>query len=265
MENNLDRLFRNKLSDHKVTPSNESWEKLNSQLSQARWSRAQKRLAIAASVLLFMSLIGVAYNYLDTHKSVENSVVSEKVESASGNSEMTEPQPEPQLALNNAKEVNGAEASVSENQPMQIIDAGQKKKHSEHMQDKTEYPAANSTTSPENVTETPLLAQLVMESTDNSTVASLETAAESAVTNSPAEIHSSPEPMTVTITYKANKNSRLVASQRNNIIQEGIEKITGFAEERVFTDELKTKLRNTTGDVLALNFGKLINKQNKEN
>ncbi|MDZ7608342.1 MAG: hypothetical protein U5K79_22785 [Cyclobacteriaceae bacterium] len=267
MENNLDRLFRNKLADHKVTPSDNAWEKLNSQLRQARWHMTQKRLAIAAAVILFMSVIGVTYYYLDTQKSAENPVIAKKVDSYSGkpaNEALTEIVQDSQSTINEIAQVNEGVSETVVKPAVPAIETVAKKNHPEPIAEKTEDSETNFHAPQETMEESPLVAQAIMESPETSKIPASETVEDVAVISTPVEIPSIQEPMTVTITYKANKNSRLVASQKANVIQEGIEKITGFAEERVFTDELKTKLRNTTEDVLALNFGKLINKQNKE-
>ncbi len=265
MENNLDQLFRNKLSGHQVTPSGDSWEKLHSQLSHARGARMQKRLAIAASVIFFMSVIGVAYYYLDTQNSVENPMVSEKVDTTTSNSEIAETIPEPLISLKESKNVNDNELDISKEQRVQITDAGQKKNYPKSIQSNTELSEVNTSIPAETNDDFPLLAEVTNENLLETTSMVAESQAETTAESTLIEIQPPSEPLTVTITYKANKNSKLVTSQKTNVIQEGIEKITGFAEERVFTDELKTKLRNTTGDVLALNFGKLINKPNKEN
>jgi uncharacterized protein YbcV (DUF1398 family) len=64
--------------------------------------------------------------------------------------------------------------------------------------------------------------------------------------------------------YKADANSTLVVSNNRNILDKGINKITKFSDEHIVTDQVKTKLRNTKDDLLALNFGKLLNKSNKD-
>jgi len=68
----------------------------------------------------------------------------------------------------------------------------------------------------------------------------------------------------VKIIYKANQDSELVASGKQTLINKGINKITNFTDEHLLTAERKTKLRNTKEDLLALNFGKLLNKSNKD-
>ena len=68
----------------------------------------------------------------------------------------------------------------------------------------------------------------------------------------------------IKIIYKANQNSKLVASSKQTILDKSINKITEFSDEHLLTAERKTKLRNTKDDLLALNFGKLLNKSNKD-
>jgi hypothetical protein len=68
----------------------------------------------------------------------------------------------------------------------------------------------------------------------------------------------------ITVIYKANHNSELVASRETGVLNKGIKKITKFSDEHIVTDEVKTKLRNTREDLLALNFGKIINRSNKD-
>ena len=48
------------------------------------------------------------------------------------------------------------------------------------------------------------------------------------------------------------------------VLDKGIKKITKFSDERIITDQVKTKLRNTKEDLLALNFSKILNKSNKD-
>ena len=68
----------------------------------------------------------------------------------------------------------------------------------------------------------------------------------------------------VRVVYKANQDSKLVASEKQTLIDKGINKITEFSDEHLLTSTRKTKLRNTKEDLLALNFGKLLNKSNKD-
>jgi len=68
----------------------------------------------------------------------------------------------------------------------------------------------------------------------------------------------------IRIVYKADDNSDLVASNSKTLIDKGIKKLTQFSDEHIITDQVKTKLRNTKDELLALNFGKIINKSNKQ-
>ena len=261
MENKLDQLFRNKLSDHKVNPSEASWEKLSSHLNKARWRRTQSRLAIAATFIVIMTVIGVAYHYLDDQKNDLNPVISENAVHLLGDHKKTNPTQNNQqtiISQNETTQTIESKQEINEMQPAVITRpevAEIKSKEHEQEQSVTPHQLEIKETQ-----ELPVLAETVAE------------AQEEAINPDPkdsesevlAQVQSTSEPLTVTITYRANKNSKLVESQKNNILNAGLDKIAGFAEERILTDELKTKLRNTKEDVLALNFGKLINKQNKE-
>jgi hypothetical protein len=68
----------------------------------------------------------------------------------------------------------------------------------------------------------------------------------------------------ITVTYKASQNSELLAKKETGVLNKGIKKISRFSDEHIITDEVKTKLRNTREDLLALNFGKIINRSNKD-
>lgn len=261
MEENLDQLFRNKLSGHKVNPSAESWEKLESQLSWARWGRTQKRLAVAASLMLLMSVVGVAYYYLGTQKNVENPVLSENVEPDFGNTEVNETPVETQVTVNPTEQLIETDANISNTQAFQVAEAEQLNNQSESVQQPTALLVENVTVESN---DSPLMVAVINETPLNDASTTIEGQDVMNAETTPEAMLIEEEPLAVTIIYKANKNSKLVTPQKVGVIQEGIEKITGFAEELVKPEEIKTKLRNTTGDLLALNFGKLINKPNKE-
>ena len=56
MENNLDKLFKDKLSLHEEIPSLKAWDQIQDQLAANKKKVWGRRLAIAASILLFASL-----------------------------------------------------------------------------------------------------------------------------------------------------------------------------------------------------------------
>ena len=66
MENKLDKLFKDQLSKHGEIPSPQAWDQIHGQLVSKRRKVWGKRLAIAASILLFATAGFFGYRALNT-------------------------------------------------------------------------------------------------------------------------------------------------------------------------------------------------------
>lgn len=275
MEERLDKLFKDKLGGHKVPPSEHAWGQINDQLSSNRKNKWARHLAVAASILLLISAGIVTYNYIDQVQPASPAIS----ESKSVETPSAENQFDNQALLNEANsdiEIPQLEEEIIEVEEPVLIE-----KSSDHPQEKTEIDqqpilavAQNEEVENQEVT-VHITTEYLQEIEQNETEILL-------ADNVPTETEASPEPSEtnlkneeleilpeektypkVKITYKASTDSELVASNRN-LIDKSIKKITKFSDERIMTDEVKTMLRNTKDDLLALNFGKLLNKSNKD-
>jgi cytoskeletal protein RodZ len=74
MEKRLDQLFKDKLSEHKETPSANVWEKINSQLRHKNKLVWKKRLALAASLVLLISVGIAAYFFIEEATTIPETV-----------------------------------------------------------------------------------------------------------------------------------------------------------------------------------------------
>jgi hypothetical protein len=261
MEERLDQLFKEKLDSHKVEPSAHAWERLNNQLSGKRKYRLAKRLAIVASFLLLLSAGVVGYRYLN-RIAPESTVVSQNKSEKEPQKEIVEPK---KTERNSDPEISSI-------------------KKPENIPDSHEQPQTVTTDKKEvikkNIAPTPMT-QKEMAPIEQTIDTEVETNNSDLALNSeesslPAENEIEPQDNTnnviekettypkIRIIYKADDGSELVADNGGNVFDKGIKKITRFSDEHIITDEVKTKLRNTKEDLLALNFGKLLTKSNKD-
>ena len=280
MENRLDELFRNKLSGNRIEPSEDAWNKLNDGLARKRKKKLVARLAVAASLALICTFIFIDY------KSKENSPV-ESTGSLADNPETVDKNAmqtpafthvddavskNPETTLNSENqtikdaEIDGYDQELAQN-TAEI--SGKKKFQEESMADNQLTKEENLSAEAEdelNQTEEPILAQLKVENNEE-----LVDQPDEKLVDLPEEqsmvAKADREYAPIKIVYKASKNSALVEDNSKGLIEKGINKITRFSNEHVVTTEVKTKLRNTKDDLLALNIGKLLNKSsnNAEN
>ncbi len=276
MENKLDKLFRDKLSAHKEIPSMDAWIRINEQLTSKKKKVWSKRLSIAASIILLVGLGYIGIRSLDFVTSHNTEMSSKSIKpSTIAAPELTDNQ-----TNNPEKNDNRTSVEVDKNQTSQVV-ADMKtiqKKAEKPSELKTEAIAQNSKVPGVAVpdmenkiakvdnkkSDLVVSNEEVIQSIDPYEEVLAENNQVSAQEEKSVEVAEAKTFPQVKIIYKAGKQSELVESGRKNILDKGITKITEFSDEHLLTAERKTKLRNTTEDVLALNFGKLINKSNRE-
>lgn len=274
MEERLDRLFKDKLANNKIAPSANAWEQIHGQLKNKKQNTWTKRLAIAATLLLFASASFIGYNYinglkqdaplvsssLDTetnensdpqniapkNSEEHNSVTEQKTESSDNSTEANDG--DSKIILAEVATESGEETSLLE--PVQLPEITAQEKL-----------ATLSEAVPLQDVEQKLEPELM--DSENTLHQGIEEMEEPVMV---AEATLKPQKSypKVSIIYKADANSDLVASNNRNLLDKGIKKITKFSDEHIVTDQVKTKLRNTKDDLLALNFGKILNKSNRD-
>jgi hypothetical protein len=272
MENKLDNLFKDQLSKHEETPSPQAWDQIQDQLTSKRTSLWSRRLAIAASIILIATVGFLGY------RSLSSIQVEDSMEVTASTKEIREYQApiETESEESTSKQilVDKDEAETIR----QIVADTHIEEENINMEKSIQPMDVNIERSSSLVSEVQAVEQLdqMVESTDG-----IEEITEAAVTLDEvtetvlAEQITIEEPIEtsvekrktypkVRVVYKANQDSKLVASEKRTIIGKGINKITEFSDEHLLTSARKTKLRNTKEDLLALNFGKLLNKSNKD-
>lgn len=284
MENRLDQLFRNQLFKHLEEPSPQSWDQIQEQLTSRRRAIWMRRLVVAASITLFAVVTFFAYrslNMLPTDPSIE--VVD--AESARGNDpevRSTDTVTSSRETLNQEEKVANAinpidtesHSAAPESNDNSVIDPIEQEENSRVLAEAADKPIALEEEETENdlekvddskIEEPAAHAELPLELDADVEHPQL---AENTIPVEPIEKSEvQQEEKTypkVQIVFKADKESELVASNNTTIFTKGINKIAEFSEEHILTADRKTRLRNTKDDLLALNFGKLLNKSNKE-
>ena len=276
MENKLDKLFRDRLLAHEEIPSTQAWDRIHEQLASKRKKVWNNRLAIAASIILLVGLGYVGFRSIDflsvletnmSSKSMNPAAVAEKesinIQKNTRNENDIKPLDEDEKNDQNpvVAEVKTSEKRAEKSSKQKQHAATQHVEvsvapipESEHkiIEVENEYP--DMAISREEIHQSAKGPEELL--AENNQVMEPE---ESKVNI--ANVKTFPQ---VKITYKAGKQSELLDSGRKTILEKGMDKITEFSDEHLLTAERKTKLRNTTEDVLALNFGKLINKSNRE-
>ncbi|MCK5372136.1 MAG: hypothetical protein KAQ62_26425 [Cyclobacteriaceae bacterium] len=276
MENRLDKLFKDQLSKHEEIPSPQAWDQIHGQLISKRRKVWGKRFAIAASILLFATAGFIGYRSLNTltikkdqfvTKSIdEDKIAKDQINAEEGIIEYKDSgeikvkddikTDEPQKVITEVKSVEKIDETPSTtDSPIEKIEE-KVLLVAEVKLDKHEIQNDIKVEEQEEIDEEPILRE---ESTE-------VVLAENKVIIEQQEFQEIKEPKKtypqVKIIYKADKNSELVASDKKTLIDKGINKITKFSDEHLLTADRKTKLRNTKEDLLALNFGKLLNKSN---
>lgn len=272
MKNKLDNLFKDQLSKHEETPSPQAWDQIQDQLNSKRKSLWSRRLAIAASVILIATVGFLGYRSLSSVQ-VED---SPKVATSTNGIKEHQAPKETELEESTNEHVVVEKEEAETIQPI-LADV--------HIEDekinreKTIKPAnVDIERSGSLIAEVQVVEQLdpvvesneVVEDITEDAITLDEVTepvlAEQIIIEEPIESSTQKRKTypKVRVVYKANKDSKLVASEKQTILDKGLNKITEFSDEHLLTSTRKTKLRNTKEDLLALNFGKLINKSNKD-
>ena len=280
MENRLDNLFKTKLSKHEESPSPQAWDQIHGQLVSKRRGVWRKRLAIAASILLFATVGYFGYRSLNSLTIKKTQYVAKTVDEIDSSEKLISSSEKPSTDNTNSRE-DVVENEIKANEPKQVTT-------NEKNVGKTTEGSLSAALPVEKVDEdrTPILAEAVVEESETPVVINVEEQDDLNV--KPVIKESSKEIMwaentglqeeqetiktptqkktyaQVKIIYKADENSALIVSGKKKIVEKGIDKITKFSNEHLLTADRKTKLRNTKEDLLAMNFGKLLNKSNKE-
>jgi len=276
MENKLDKLFRDKLIAHEEIPSTKAWDHIHDQLASKRKKVWNNRLAIAASIILLVGLGYVGFRSIDFLSVLETNMSSKSMNPA---------------AVEEKESINIQKNTLNENDiiPLEVDEKNDQNpvvaevKTSEKRAEKSSKQKQQAATQHVEVSVAPIpelehkiieveneypdmaishedIQQSVKGPEEMLAENDLDIEHEESKVNI-ANVKTFPQ---VKITYKAGKQSELLNSGRKTILEKGMDKITEFSDEHLLTAERKTKLRNTTEDVLALNFGKLINKSNRE-
>ena len=278
MENKLDKLFRDQLSQYQETPSPEGWRQIESQLKSNRRALWGKRFAIAASILLIATIGFVGYKSLSIVEAEHDPFTAQSID----DNQKLKDQPKGQKDIElNKNEVLEQKDSGSSNIPASQLALTKTLDNTVKDEAKIELkvPAEANKMSDPGATESMNVekdeemaldfeeSQNIIEGIDPLEESTVIASAES-VKNIDENISTNADKKKtypkVTIVYKGNQDSKLVVSGKQTILDKGINKITEFSDEHLLTTERKTKLRNTKEDLLALNFGKLLNKSGKD-
>jgi hypothetical protein len=280
MEDRLDQLFREKLANHRLTPTENAWQQIHHQLAAKRRKIWAKRLAMAASILLFLTAGYIAFQYskqLDTKSPIVTQHDNAEKAATPHNTEKQETKEENTPAIAELKETTIGTDNTGTKAKNNTLDG------------KEAHPASNTASflankeavktpvrkTDEAVKEEPSLPEPVIEELPASQIETLlainsgEAKIESEVplyNENDSRTDKSPDIAkdypSITVIYKANQNSELLAKKETGVLNKGIKKISRFSDEHIVTEEVKTMLRNTKDDLLALNFGKIINRSN---
>ncbi len=277
MEGKLDKLFKDKLAQHKVNPSDRAWDQINQQLASKKRGIWAKRLAVAASLLVLISAVSIGYFYIERiktdiptvteSKTVENPEIKTKSEDEiktplSKRSESSE------MIIDRLKQTveprNNGIVENTNDKSIVVAKQAEPIQNEEKAQTLVEKDLIIPVELNPEIEESQ---QLIAEITS---IEDIKPAEDNKNLKSKDEPGSSEEPVSektypkIRIVYKADENSELVASSNKRLIDKGIKRITEFSDEHIITDQVKTKLRNTKDDLLALNFGRILNKSNNQ-
>jgi len=280
MGNRLDNLFRDMLSKHEESPSTQAWDQIHGQLASNKRKVWGKRLAVAASILLFATVGYIGYrsinslsikkaqyviNAIEENDNSDNSIpfseelTTENTNSIQYNTENLVAAVETQAVVEDERRVEKlTEISIEVPAPVEEIIEEEMPLPAEVVLDNSELQNEIKVEEQEAVNEKSTIREAATEEllTENMDILKEP---ETIKTQSHKKTYSQ-----VKIIYKATENSELIVSGKRKLMDKGIDKITRFSNEYLLTPDRKTKLRNTKEDLLAMNFGKLLNKSNKE-
>ena len=280
MENRLDKLFKDQLSKNEANPSPQAWDQIHGQLASNRRNVWGKRLAIAASILLFAMAGIVGYRSLNSviiknEQLVTKSIDNDKIDEPQSGIYQDDGNPETIISkeIDSEEDIENIETEellAEVKQVEEILKAPSTievtELSSEEEVDFAKVIDVENTEKlnddfgeiPEEIEEEPILAiqpSEVLLAAHNPEIKSVEGAENVVEKKSYTQVK---------ITYKADKNSNVLASGNTTLIDKGITKLTKFSDDHLLTAERRTKLRNTKEDLLALNFGKLLHKSTRD-
>ena len=277
MEERLDKLFKEKLTQHKVNPSDHAWDQINHQLARKRRNVWAKRLAVAASFLVLISAASIAYFYIDRVNSNNPSITQSKTKEipeikTKAEDNIKTPSSQGSESLDRVADQSKLATISNENQtpetPIEKSASTAMQSESAQNEEKTQAVKDKEMILP--VELHPKKEESKDFLADNISNENVEQIEKKQIGDSEKVSDSIEKTVTektypkIRIVYKADENSDLVAGDNKTLIDKGINKITKFSDEHIITDQVKTKLRNTKDDLLALNFGKILNKSNKK-
>lgn len=276
MKNRLDNLFKDQLSKHGEIPSPQAWDQIHGQLVSKRRKVWGRRLAIAASILLFATAGFFGYRSLTTLTIKNDQLGSKSIDEGKISEEQSNTE-KVIIEYKDSKEIK-TEVNIKTDEGQEpIIEVKSVEKN-------TEIPSITNSPIEKIEEKMPLVAEVILDKHEIRNDIKVEeqgeineepilpkqstevVLAENKVIIEQQEFQEIKEPKKtypqIIIIYKADKNSKLVASGKKTFMDKGIQKITKFSDEHLLTADRKTKLRNTKENLLALNFGKLLNKSN---
>lgn len=277
MKNKLDNLFKNQLSKHEAVPRPQAWDQLHGQLAANRRKVLGKRLAIAASILLFATVGYIGYQSLDSLTIKKDQFVAETINENVNDDQSQSMSEEGMIETDNStKNVKDPDISSDALQEFKteiksaekiaakplVVDSPVNKTEEKILVDEFELDNSEIEKDTKVIEAKEVINEpVISDQSDEVLLAVIETEEDvPKVQNHKAQKKTySP----IKIIYKANIDSELLASDKKTLINKGIDKLTKFSNERLLTADRKTKLRNTKEDLLAMNFGKLLNKTNK--
>lgn len=279
MENRLDKLFKDRLSKHEEIPTPKAWNQLHERLAANRRKAWGKRLAIAASILLFATVGYIGYQSLDTLTIKKDQLVAITMDDKVTNEEQPIAKPKEEISeIKNSKEnvidpvnkLNKQQEDIIQEKSIEKIiqepkvvelpvkKAEEKTLISVAVLDNSGVEQEAKVQGPKELIEEPIL------SDSSSEVLLAENEPTEEIQDLLKQKEQKKTYAQVKIIYKADRNSELVASGKKTFINKGIDKLTKFSDEHLLTADRKTKLRNTKDGLLAMNISKLLNKSNKE-
>lgn len=275
MENKLDQLFRNQLLKHDEIPSSKAWDQIHEKLKSTRRVLWAKRLAIAASVLL---LATTGYFGFQSLTNMEESTTNTVSKPFTEENKINQPQKDvtEDVVVGDTK-TNPRSVDIENSEKLVVEEI-----HHEDLNSKINEPDQEILKAKEDIT---LIAEVNMENNENGSDLKINEQmisydsmirngeieepliAEKVIYNMPSEVEVNEKSNTtypkIEIIYKAGRGSNLLVSNDRSFIKKGLNKLTEFSDEHLLTADRRTKLRNTKEDLMALNFGKLLNKSNK--
>ncbi len=262
MKNKLDKLFNDQLTKHEEAPPSHAWDKIHSQLAKNKRILWSKKLGIAATILIFISIGYFGYHKLDIQSKLNNEIVAESFEVTKEleKQSVVEIEQEESKKMNyqgikDGKIIESRSNDSNENTKINKADSNFKNESQRNYD--IDNTLINVSQLPEKeievINENLIVNEEIPTETFLTRSTEMENTKDDLVIIKPEKTYAS-----VKIIYKANKNSKLVEAKKSSYVDRGVNKINQFSEKHLLTEDRKTMLRNTKEDLLALNLGKLF-------